>query len=110
MKSKRYPKEFKDQLIKEAQETGNVQQVAKRHEVSPKTLYSWISQSKHKAWQHTNGESRKTAIYMPSHQEFKQLESENDKLKKLLGEKDLEIAIMRDLIKKKNPGFLTELK
>jgi len=110
MKSKRYPKEFKDQLIQEAQEIGNVLQVAKRHEISPKTLYGWLSQSKHKAWQHTNGEAKKTAVYMPSHQEFKQLEKENDKLKKLLGEKDLEIAIMRDLIKKKNPGFQTESK
>lgn len=28
---------------------------------------------------------------------------ENDKLKKILGEKDLEIAILRDLLKKANP-------
>lgn len=108
MKRKRYPKEFKDQMIQEAAETGNVAQVAKRHEISPKTLYRWISQSKHKAWQHTSNGAKKTAVYVPSNQEFKQLEKENNQLKKLLGEKDLEIAILRDLIKKKNPGFLTE--
>jgi len=36
------------------------------------------------------------------------LEKENNQLKKILGEKDLEIAILRDLIKKKNPGFQIE--
>lgn len=108
MPHKGYTKEFKDQIIQEATETGNVLQVAKRHEISPKTLYRWISESKHKAWKQTNGDSKKIAVYVPSPQEFKQLENENDKLKKILGEKDLEIAILRDLLKKKNPGFQTE--
>jgi len=36
------------------------------------------------------------------------MEKENKTLKKLLGEKDLEIAILRDLVKKARPGFLTE--
>lgn len=108
MASKRYPKEFKDEVIKEAIETGNVSQVAKRHEIRPKTLYSWLSNSKHKAWEHTKNEAKKTAVYVPSPQEFKQLENQNEHLKKLLGEKDLEIAILRDLIKKKNPGFQTK--
>ncbi|MEK5272084.1 hypothetical protein NSR00_15185 [Aeribacillus sp. FSL K6-8394] len=40
----------------------------------------------------------------------KELSKENDQLKKLLGEKDLEIAILRDLIKKKNPHLLKNLK
>ena len=32
-----------------------------------------------------------------------EVNQENDKLKKVLGEKDLEIAILRDLLKKANP-------
>jgi len=40
----------------------------------------------------------------------KELAKENEKLKTLLGEKDLEIAILRDLIKKKNPHLLKNLK
>ena len=108
MTRKRYPKEFKDQLVQETAEIGNAAQVAKRHEVNLKSLYRWISQSKHKAWQTTSAKAKKTAVYIPSHQEFKQLENENDKLKKILGEKDLEIAILRDLVKKQTPGFQTE--
>ncbi|GED18241.1 transposase [Aneurinibacillus migulanus] len=35
---------------------------------------------------------------------------ENDQLKRLLGEQALEIAILRDLVKKKNPHLLKNLK
>jgi transposase-like protein len=62
MKGKRYPKEFKDQLIQEAMETGDVGQVAKRHEITTKSLYRWISESKHKAWQNTSSGAKKTAV------------------------------------------------
>ena len=35
--------------------------------------------------------------------EINEITQENDKLKKILGEKDLEIAILKDLLKKANP-------
>jgi hypothetical protein len=35
--------------------------------------------------------------------EINNVTQENDSLKKLIGEKDLEIAILKDLIKKANP-------
>lgn len=108
MKRKRYPKDFKDQLIKEAQEAGSALLVAKRHGISEKTLYRWIQESKHKAWEETDGNAKKIAPYIPSPQEFRQIEKENNTLKKLLGEKDLEISILRDLVKKTRPGYPTE--
>jgi transposase-like protein len=37
MKNRQYSDEFKEQLIKECQETGNVALVARRHEISPNT-------------------------------------------------------------------------
>ena len=49
---------------------------------------------------------RQIPVRIGSHnQSTKALESENEKLKKLLGEKDLEIAILKDLVKKTNPQF-----
>ena len=36
-------------------------------------------------------------------EELNEVTQENDKLKKILGEKDLEIAILKDLLKKANP-------
>jgi hypothetical protein len=35
---------------------------------------------------------------------------ENDQLKRLLGEQALKLAILRDLVKKKNPHLLKNLK
>ena len=110
MERRRYPKEMKDQILKEVQETGNVAQVAKRHDVHVKTLYRWIQESKHKAWENASDDAKKINQYIPSAQEFRQLESENDKLKKLLGEKDLEIAILNDFVKKTHPGYRTKLR
>ncbi len=108
MKRVRYPKNFKEQLVKEAQEIGNALSVAKRHGISEKTLYRWIQDSKHKAWGETDANAKKVAAYIPSPQEFRQMEKENNTLKKLLGEKDLEISILKDLVKKPRPGYPTE--
>ncbi len=105
-----YPKEFKEQVLKEVEEIGSVPQVAKRHGLSDKSVYRWINQAKHKDWNETAGGAKKTTSYIPSAQEFKGLESENQALKQRLGEKDLEVAILRDLLKKTNPAILKKLK
>lgn len=108
----RHPKEFKDQLIQEATQAGfgNVAAVARRHGIDPKLLSRWMRESKHKDWASTGNGAKKVVSYVPSPLEFKELESENNKLKQILGDKDLEIAILRDLVKKVNPGFRTKLK
>ncbi|MCW2279401.1 transposase [Heliophilum fasciatum] len=105
MRRERYPKEVKEQLIKEALEVGNATQVARRHGIDPKRLDYWISAAKHKSFQETPADAKKVTAYVPSSQEFSQLESENAALKKLLGEKALEIQILQDLVKKTNPGY-----
>lgn len=112
MQRKSYPKELKEQIIKEAKEIGSVHQVAKRHDIAPTTIYGWmkVKDNNHKAWEITPDNAKKMSEYIPSSKEFKELESENTKLKELLGEKDLEISILRDLLKKKNPGYQTKLK
>ncbi|MGI6684474.1 MAG: transposase [Bacillota bacterium] len=40
MKNKQYSDEFKELIIKECQETGNVALVARRHEMSPNTIHT----------------------------------------------------------------------
>ncbi len=42
MTKKQYSEEFKEQLIKECQEVGNVALVARRHNISPNTIHTWI--------------------------------------------------------------------
>jgi protein subunit release factor A len=43
MKKKQYSDELKELIIKECQETGNVALVARRHEMSPNTIHTWLS-------------------------------------------------------------------
>ena len=105
MKGKTYTKEFKEMVLQEVNETNDTAQVARRHSLSPKTICNWKKQSQHKAWDTTPVSSKKMVTYTPTAQEFKELESENGKLKTILGEKDLEIAILRDILKKAQPGY-----
>lgn len=105
MKGIRNTKEFKEMVLQEANETNDVAQVARRHEISPKTIYCWKKQAQHKAWDATSPSATKIMTYTPTAQEFKQIENQNGQLKSLLGEKDLEIAILRDVLKKTQPGY-----
>ncbi|KUK52451.1 MAG: transposase [Desulfotomaculum sp. 46_296] len=79
--------------------------VARRHGIGSKTLCRWIRDSKHKTWEQADANAKKMTAYIPLPQEFRQMENENNTLKKPLGEQDLVIAILRDLIKKARPGF-----
>jgi Transposase and inactivated derivatives len=110
MQRRRFTIEFKQQVIQEAKEVGNAAQVARRHNISPQVLYRWMEQSEHMDWKTTSSTSKAISAYVPSSQEFRALEGENKQLKELLGEKDLEIAVLRDLIKKQNPAYRTKLK
>jgi len=97
MRSKhtRYSIEFKNQIIKEVEETGNATLVARKHDLVAGTVTRWVREAKK-----TN--KPPTSNKYIDEKDNKTLSKENDQLKKLLGEKDLEIAILRDLIKKKN--------
>ncbi|SFA52711.1 Transposase and inactivated derivatives [Parageobacillus thermantarcticus] len=103
MKRRKHSKEFKLQVVKEALEVGNKALVARRYELSPNLVQRWV-----KAYE--EGKLGQEMVSSSSSAEIKRLEEENEQLKKLLGEKDLEIAILRDLIKKKNPHLLKNWK
>jgi transposase-like protein len=101
----KHSKEFKLQVIKEAQETGKITLVARRYELNPNMVGRWIREYKDGKFGDVDVD---VAVQPDLHS--KELSKENEKLKMLLGEKDLEIAILRDLIKKKNPHLLKNLK
>lgn len=101
MQRKKYSQEFKKQVVKESLEVGNTAIVARKHDLSANMVSRWVREHKN---QNNIGFSpvHATGSY---NQSAKALESENEQLKKLLGEKDLEIAILRDLVKKTTPQF-----
>lgn len=102
MKRSHYTQEFKEQVLRECQEVGNVALVARRHNISPNTIHTW----RHKV--------RKTGSLAPlSGDEAAQIRdlkgrlekssTENFRLKKIVAEKELQIAIMEELRDSQNP-------
>ena len=88
-RSKTYNKEFKEKLVKEYEETNSLSEVSRRHGVAINTLRHWVLKKKH------NG---------PVITEKKRIQ----KLTKELAKKDLEIEILKDLLKKTNRAWLKE--
>jgi len=95
-KQNRYPTEFKQQIIKEVIETGNATLVARKHDLVAGTVTRWMRESK-------QSNNHTISSKYSNNKDSNSISKENDQLKKLLGEKDLEIAILRDLLKKTNP-------
>lgn len=95
MKKRKFSKEDKLQIIKEASEQG-VTVTLEKHGIYPATFYSWKKKFE------TMGEAGFRHGMTPAQlKEIKRLEKENDLLKKLLAEKELEGKLKDDLLKKK---------
>ena len=102
MYKSQYTDELKEQILQECRETGNVALVARRHEISPNTIHSWVRAAR----------KRGTTKALPKadHKRQKALEkqlqdvsTQNDKLKRILADKELELTILRELRDKQNP-------
>lgn len=95
MEKRKFSKEEKLRLIKEASEQG-VSTTLEKHGIYPATFYSWKKKFD------TMGEDGFRHGITPAHlKEIKRLEKENGLLKKLLAEKELEGRLKDELIKKK---------
>lgn len=96
-----YPREQKLQIVKEAMETGNCALVARRYDISPNLVSRWTREYRRYGADAFTG----VAGSNNNREDQKQLRAliiENERLKRMLGEKDLEIAILKDLLKKTN--------
>ena len=90
-----FTKEQKLQILKEASEKG-IKTTLEKHGIYPASYYSW------KKKYETMGEAGFRHGMTPGHiKEIKRLEKENELLKKLLAEKELEGHLKTELLKKK---------
>ena len=98
----KYSDELKQQIIKECRQIGNTALVARRHNISSNTVYTWLKKARENGSVKTLPKDEKKQL-----KEFKKrvskLGTENDQLKKLLAEKTLELAILRELRDTVNP-------
>lgn len=46
MSNRKYPDEFKEQVVKECRDIGNIALVSRRHGISKHTVYSWVNKAK----------------------------------------------------------------
>ena len=81
-----YSAEFKQQVVQEAQDTHNATLVARRHQISPSMVRRWVRETMKARHQ---DDSPLTLV------------DENERLKTWLGERDLQIAMLQDLLRKK---------
>lgn len=89
MQRRRFTDEFKQQIIKEAKETRNCALVARNNDLSPSLVAKWVRET-----------DFPIPKGIPMTKEMKDLAKQNIMLKKLLAEKELENAILQDLLKK----------
>ncbi len=98
----RYSQDFKEQVVKECREVGNAALVARRHNLSKNTVHTWLKTSR--AIGSTTPLPRaKEPRIAEMEQRIRSISTENDQLKRLVAEKELELAILRDLRDKTNP-------
>lgn len=102
MQNKRYSNEFKEMIIKECQETGNVALVARRHEISANTIHTWLRKKRNTG--RVGALAGKNNNYQKAiEKQLKEVSTQNDQLKRLLADKELELAILRELRDMQNP-------
>ncbi len=89
-------------MVDECREVGNASLVARRYEVSKHIVYSWLR----KARKNGSGKSlpqSKEKKYSAVVDRLEKVSEENDMLKKLLAEKELELTVLKDLRDSGNP-------
>lgn len=102
MKRIKYSDEFKDQILEECRQVGNVALVARRHEIFPNTIYTWIKTARKKGSIKPLPRDKEKQ-YKEMARRLEKVSTENDQLKILLAEKEIELAVLRDLRDKVNP-------
>ncbi|MNJ41845.1 hypothetical protein D3C77_367870 [compost metagenome] len=103
MKKKQYDLNFKKTVVAKGKEVGNMTAVARQHELDPKMVLRWARELDRKDVDQLDGKTIKQAKFVPTAEDYAQLEKENEKLKKLFAEQALERDILKDLLKKTNP-------
>lgn len=84
MSNKSYTDTFKNQILKEIADGARVSQVSKKYGIASSTISTWLNRE--------NGSKEDENM---EHNQKVDLIAENEELKKLLGEKDLEIAKLK---------------
>jgi len=104
---KRLSKDTQLKIVKEAMAGVKVGALARMYGIHPETIRTWIRD-------HRDTIPAEEIPFADEHlqemQRLQEVEKRFEKAVKVLGEKELEIEILRELLKKKNPAYLKNLK
>lgn len=92
-----FSKEEKISILKEA-ETKGVNITLEKYGIYPATYYSWREK-----FDQMGEEGFKHGMTRKHQKELRRLEKENAMLKKIVAEKELEVQLQQELVKKKYP-------
>jgi transposase-like protein len=107
MKKKRAYEEIKLQIVKEALSGVKVGVLARRYEMHPETIRTWIRMYRDEI---QDIDIPATDDHLVEMKRLQEVEDKYQSAVKLLGEKELEIEILRELLKKQNPAYPTSSK
>jgi transposase len=100
-----YLEKMKKNLVREALSGGNSSFVARKHGIHPGTLKKWVKEYRDEVEFQMDKQSS-TTPNLPNDSDSTDYKKMYEKAVTLLGEKDLEIAILKDLVKKTTPRSL----
>ncbi|WP_341280793.1 transposase [Paenibacillus sp. FSL H8-0537] len=82
-----------------------IEVVARQHGLSPKTLGNWVRQYQDEVDDLMEKKQKEDKQLQQDAAQFQDLQKKYEDAVKLLGEKELEIHVLRDLVKKKYPDW-----
>ena len=102
MKKRDYTQEFKEQVLRECQEVGNVAVVARRHNISANTIHTWRRKVRQVgSTKPLPADEAKRIRELEAR--LGKISTENDRLKRIVAEKELQITIMEEIRDSENP-------
>ncbi|MEF2968175.1 transposase [Paenibacillus sp. M1] len=99
--------EFRLKVVREALSGIKVGVLARSYDLHPETIRTWIRTYRD---QITDIETSLPDQHLQELKRLQEIEEKYEKAMKVLGEKELENEILRELVKKKNPAYLKNLK
>ncbi|WP_042171573.1 MULTISPECIES: transposase [Bacillota] len=107
MGGKRLKEETRMKIVREALAGIKIGVLARMYDVHPESIRLWVRDHRDSV---PPEDIPQTDEYVQEVQRLQEVEERYEKAIKALGEKELENEILRELLKKKNPAYLKNLK
>lgn len=107
MKRSRFhcPVEAKKEYVAEVLSGYRVDVVARRYGMAPKTLREWVRQYRDEVDDIMAKKNKEAEQIKQDAENYQELHKKYEKAMKLLGERELENQMLRELVKKKHPDW-----